>query len=672
MKIPFLIFAILLGLQIHGQDLDLQKNIEFVNSKIQQTQKGERLKWLDSLTELSHREPKLFKYDSIAKETIKYAISLDSLNFAAGLVSDLMGYYNNYVGTPKEGLTLFNSYFEQLKKDSSFNNIGHMTLNAADSYFYTGEIDKSLEFYEKTKAYASKANNEKLRGLAILYIGDTESITGKFVEASVNLKEASQIFTKLKDTFNILAAKNALSILYSKNAFYKEAEKERAEAIILAKKKNSNSSLRNLYRNAAEDNERTGDGKNQIANLKKSLLANSKLNNAFLFRPSILTALVVAYAENDSLELAEENFKEIEILYLNDKTDENSGFYVQAKKALYFGKKDYKNAIRYGLEYLELRKQKNGYEEIMMAEKFLGKVYKYNNDIINSNKHYLNYYTVNDSLSSIQKLKSLAYYQTLYETEKRDFEIENQKASIGLLNLQNKNKTQLLIFGTLGLLILFGGILLQRSYNNTKRRERVQHEFSQALITTQEEERIRVAKDLHDGVGQQLVLLKIKAQNNDQAEFSGLVGNALEEVRSISRNLYPVTLTKLGLTDSIEQLLLNLDEETDLFMSVEIDDVNDSFDDDESLNVYRFIQESVNNVLKHANAKTLIVNVLKQTDGIKILIKDNGKGFDASQSIKLNSLGLKTMAERISMLKGSLSIKSKKEEGTSLLVQIPV
>ena len=57
---------------------------------------------------------------------------------------------------------------------------------------------------------------------------------------------------------------------------------------------------------------------------------------------------------------------------------------------------------------------------------------------INSNKHYLNYYTVNDSLSSVQKLKSLAYYQTLYETEKRDHKIENQQASIGLLNLQNK------------------------------------------------------------------------------------------------------------------------------------------------------------------------------------------------------------------------------------------
>ncbi|WP_456438044.1 sensor histidine kinase [Psychroserpens sp.] len=106
-----------------------------------------------------------------------------------------------------------------------------------------------------------------------------------------------------------------------------------------------------------------------------------------------------------------------------------------------------------------------------------------------------------------------------------------------------------------------------------------------------------------------------------------------------------------------------------MFISLEIDYVNESFDEIESLNFCRFIQESVNNVIKHANAKTLIVNILKQTDGIKILIKDNELGFDVGDKITHNSLGLKTMSERISMLKGSFLIKSKPAEGISILVQ---
>ena len=76
-------------------------------------------------------------------------------------------------------------------------------------------------------------------------------------------------------------------------------------------------------------------------------------------------------------------------------------------------------------------------------------------------------------------------------------------------------------------------------------------------------------------------------------------------------------------------------------------------------------------MLKHANSKTIIVNINKHTDGIKILIKDNGNWFDLSNKFKQNSLGLKTMAERITMLKGKFSINSKLSEGTSILVQIP-
>lgn len=77
------------------------------------------------------------------------------------------------------------------------------------------------------------------------------------------------------------------------------------------------------------------------------------------------------------------------------------------------------------------------------------------------------------------------------------------------------------------------------------------------------------------------------------------------------------------------------------------------------------------NVIKHANASTLFVNILKQKNGIKVLIRDNGNGFDIDDTITLNSLGLKTMTERINILKGQLSIKSKKNKGTAILVQIP-
>jgi signal transduction histidine kinase len=670
-----IIFLIILcfGVQLSAQnkDADIQSKIDFFNSKIQQTEKGERLQWLDSLnsTVLDKTE---FKYDSIARVVIDYAIELDSLDYASMQVCDLMYYYNHVVRQPKDGVLLFDSYYDTLKKSENEVFLGSLNLNLGESYEQSNNTDKAIESFKIAIEYAKTAQYEKLLAVAYLYLGYQQSNTGLFADSSVSLKNAFQIFEKRKDTSNMLSAKNALSILYSKNSFYDEAKVERFEAIDIAKKINAGTSLISLYYNAAEDSKRTGDFVQQIAYLKASLKENNSYQQGSRYKPSLLAALTNAYAENDSLELAETSLKQLETILEKDDGFVNKRYYADAKSAVSFASGDYNEALKYGEEYLKIQQERKKYEGIMKAEKFLSKVYRAIREDANSNLHLVNYYTIKDSISSVQNVKSLAYYQTLYETEKRDLKIENQNANISLLNLKNKSKTQLLIFGSLGLLLLFGGVIVYRSFVSAKKRELAQHEFSQELIKTQEQERTRIAKDLHDGVGQQITLLKMKAQNTNQTELSGLAHNALEEVRSISRDLYPVTLAKLGLTDSIEQLLLDLDEETDLFVSVEIDDVNTNFNETESLNFYRFIQESVNNVLKHANAKTLIVSILKQSDGIKILIKDNGEGFEVSDKVNQNSLGLKTMAERIAMLKGSFAIKSIRTEGTSILVQIPV
>jgi signal transduction histidine kinase len=670
--IPFVISLIFtFQLSAQNQDGDIQSKIDLFNSKIQQTEKGARLQWMDSLTRTVW-DKTAFKYDSIAKKTINYAIHLDSLAYASRQLCDLIYYHNNVVGQPKEGVLLFDFYYGKLKNLKDDYALGSLNLYVGDSYMYSNNLDKAIDYYKIAVAFGKSSKNEELVALANLYLGFVQSDKGLFSEASVSLKNASQIYVKQKDTLNILSSKNALAILYSRNAFYDEAKTERDEAIAIGEKINDSDDLASLYYNAAEDYKRTGDGIQQIAYLKASLKENSGSEQGSRFKPVLLATLTNAYVENDSLALAETSFKELEAIYKKDESSDNRRQYVDAKKTLSFAYGDYNDALKYGESYLEIQKEGKKYEEIMMAEKFLSKVYKAINEDANSNMHLVNYYAIKDSVSSVQNVKSLAYYQTLYETEKRDLKIGNQKASIGLLNLQNKNKTQLLIFGSLGLLVLFGAIMFYRSFLGAKKRELAQQHFSQELIKTQEQERTRIAKDLHDGVGQQITLLKLKAQNTNQTELSDLAHTALEEVRSISRDLYPVTLAKLGLTDSIEQLLLELDEETDLFVSVEIDDINTNFDETESLNFYRFIQESVNNVLKHANAKTLIVNILKQSDGVKILIKDNGEGFEVSEKITQNSLGLKTMAERISMLKGSFAIKSKRTEGTSILVQIPI
>ncbi len=541
MKFIPLVISLFFGIQIAAQNEELQNKIEFVNSKIQQTEKGERLTWLDSLTKLTYRNPKL-EYDAALRQTIDLAIALDSLNFAAKKVGDLIGFQNNFLGKPKEGLKLFNTYREKLSKGTDFGAIGRMYLNAADSYYYTGDIDTSFEYYAITKDYAEKAKDEYLYGYALMYTGYNESEIGKFAEASQSLKEASQIFTKLKDTTNMLGAKNALAVLYSRNAFYEEAEKERNESILLIGKTDRHTALTNLYFNAAEDHKKTGDFKQQLLNIKAAFLANSKTNNAFLAEPRILTQLVDAYCKNDSITQAEKYFEDLNSIYLKDKTEKLKEELVKAKHVLAFTTGDYKNAIKYSAEILSILKSKKTHlGDIVTAEQYLAEAYKASGDDINYKKHLLNHYTLKDSLLNIQNVKSLAYYQTLYETEKRDLKIENQNANISLLNLKNKSKTQLLIFGSLGLLFLFGGVIVYRSFVSAKKRGLVQKEKLELIvvertaeITKQNDELLHAFTELKNTQSQLVQSEKMASLGELTAGIAHEIQNPLNFVNNFS------------------------------------------------------------------------------------------------------------------------------------------
>ena len=666
----FLAIFLFFFLKISGQQKYLKDSISYFNTKIESSKNGERFQYRDSLYRLVWDKTEL-KYDSIARKTIDFAIASDSLTYASNRIVDLMYYHLYLVNQPEQSILLFQTYSVQLENLKNEHAWGKLYFYTGDGYHNTNDLDKAIEYYKQAITFGITSEKDKLVALAKLYLGFAQSDKGLFAESSISFRDASQIYTKLEDTVNLIGVKNGLSILYSKNAFYEEARKERFEAIELAERVNATPMLVNLYFNAAEDFKRTANLIQQIAYLKATLKVNNQTNNELL-KPAILAAIAIAYAESDSLNLAEETFKELEAVYLNDKTSENKRHYLNAKKSLYFERKDYTNALVFGKDHLALQNETKKTEDIMQGEKFLSKVYGVIGEKSKSNLHLVNYYGIKDSIASVQNIRSLVYYQTLYETEKRDLKIENQAANINILNLQNKNKTQLLFFGSLGLLTLFGGVIFYRSFMSAKKRALAQQEFSQELIKTQEQERSRVSKDLHDSVGQQLTFLKKKAQNLNQEELSQLANSALEEVRSISRDLYPATLKQLGLTASIEQLLFDLDGETDMFFSVELENINTDFDELETLNLYRFIQESVNNVLKHANSKTLIVNIFRREKTIEVLIKDNGKGFDIKKGILENSLGLKTMAERIRILKGNLSIQSKEDLGTTILVNIPI
>ena len=227
--------------------------------------------------------------------------------------------------------------------------------------------------------------------------------------------------------------------------------------------------------------------------------------------------------------------------------------------------------------------------------------------------------------------------------------------------------------------------LYQRRLNEIRRRQFAQEDFSRRLINAHETERRRVAAELHDSIGQSLAMIKNSAvfgsntandldeAKEQLAEISTQSAHAIAEVREISYNLRPYLLDRLGLTKAISALLEKIEDNSALEIISDIEDVDGLFENEAEISIYRIIQESLNNILKHAEATKVRVLMAKTARFVTIEIADNGKGFDVkakSETKSRGGFGLLGMSERVRMLGGTQTIESETGKGTVIRINL--
>jgi len=297
------------------------------------------------------------------------------------------------------------------------------------------------------------------------------------------------------------------------------------------------------------------------------------------------------------------------------------------------------------------------------------------------------YSTISDSTKyenmevEIQNLE--INYQTA-EKEKRIALLENEQREVVL-----KSKNQVLLNLVLGIgaltfllvmLFLFY-VLRTNKKNNRKRLEEIGRDqelkISQALLVGEDRERIRIARDLHDGIGGTLSGIKLKL-SDPTADKELMVQKANEqlhsaigELRRTARGMMPESLLKNGLETALHDLC------TDLISSeVQIEFQSSGLLSDHSMNntvhIYRIVQELLTNAIKHGKAKNILVQLIQEQDAILITVDDNGKGFDTGKMSNVTGIGLKNIQNRVDFLKGTLSIDSDPGNGTSVNIEIYV
>ena len=224
--------------------------------------------------------------------------------------------------------------------------------------------------------------------------------------------------------------------------------------------------------------------------------------------------------------------------------------------------------------------------------------------------------------------------------------------------------------------------------NQLERSQAAQQAFSRQLITSEENLRKRIAAELHDSLGQRLVIIQnlalillqsvggrsgLKGAEREKVEeISAEVSGAVGEVQEISYNLRPYRLDRLGLTAALRSMIETASAASSVAFFAEIDDIDGVLPKEAEINFYRIVQECVNNILKHSKAAQASVRIGRTKEGLTLTVRDDGKGFEQglAQAASFGGFGLIGISERAQLLGGRAAIHSAPGQGTTVTIEI--
>ena len=299
-----------------------------------------------------------------------------------------------------------------------------------------------------------------------------------------------------------------------------------------------------------------------------------------------------------------------------------------------------------------------------------------------------------DSLQSVANLNELNFYtgemEVKYETEKKEAQIELQQKQLRQRSLLN----YFLIAGAIALLFI-----LLLTYWNYKNRQKLQQAkidelenekhltATEAVLKGEEQERTRLAKDLHDGLGGMLSGIKYSLSNmkenlimtpgNAQAfeRSIDMLDSSIKEMRRVAHNMMPEMLVKYGLNIALQEYCAEINNSGVVQMNYQpigMEGVN--FEQTVALTIYRIVQELVNNTIKHAAAQNILVqpHVSDENKFLSLTVEDDGNSFDTALLKDAKGIGWTNIQNRVEFLKGTIDIKSTPGNGTSILIEINI
>lgn len=367
---------------------------------------------------------------------------------------------------------------------------------------------------------------------------------------------------------------------------------------------------------------------------------------------------------------------------------------------VYYQINNYDSADHYLRRALKITDENNFLDDGLLVLQQLAELYEARNDYRTSNDFLKEYYKKSSSIYSQEYDQRILELRTQYETASAELDAEQAK-SRSLRLEKNRNIT---IIVAASLLILFSiwlyvidqkrkNIKAIAAKNDQLNKQRIdellqQQEIAslQGVLEGQEQERKRVAIDLHDRLGGILSMVKLHfsaveeklpQDNPEKKKFltaSELLDLAAGEVRSISHNLLSGVLAKFGLLPALKDLTDRINESGEIKLKLIHYNIENALNGEQELQIYRIVQELISNILKHSEAHEATIQLIRNDDEKKVnlIVEDDGKGFNPNAPSLSGGIGLSNLKARVGKLNGSFHIDSGKGVGTSISIDIPI
>ncbi|APG65519.1 hypothetical protein LPB136_09175 [Tenacibaculum todarodis] len=594
-----------------------------------------------------------------------------------------------YTGRNLDSAKLYSEKAHQISTSSGNQKLIIVTTHQLGNFAReNSDYSKALKHFEESLRMSNELKDSTLIANSYSGIGIVSSRLGDFRTAIKNFYQAISIYEKLNDTENIAIGYLNIAVDLKKVKELDKCIEFNLKAIKIFEDKND------LLNVAAINNNLAGvynKNKNYRKAIESAEIAKKYFidNNYIRYSAYPITNIAVSY---DSLNMpikAKKNYLEAIKLQTKNREPYELAFLYNAYSNLNYKQKKYADAIKIGEKGLEFAKEVNALEFISNSSKNLAKSYAKVQKFKKANEYLTLHLKLKDSLFKKEKIKDIAELQFKYETSKKEKEIAIQKEQLLEKELSIKNRTLyavLLGSALLILAIISIGFYKKHQFKRKQLQKEIDLKDALSTIKTQnrlQEQRLRISRDLHDNIGSQLTFIissidnlkyvSIDVNQRLKDKLSTISSFTSQTIYELRDTIWAMNKSKITIEDLHSRILTFVEKAKTASEKIEFEvnydiDKNMSFSSLVGMNIFRVIQEAINNSLKYAEATKIEVQLQKTNNFFEAIIKDNGVGFNI-KSIDLGN-GLSNMEKRMSEINGKVKINSEEKKGTKILISV--